>query len=140
MKITCPSCSSNNQLGFGEHVVCGSCKKPFAGHAYAPTTESKSKKSSASVVAALILGAAGGYGVEAGLLSESRYPVATEYEIVNSCALASGRLLDPDKETRKTQACVCALEKTMAEIPFQDIEKSESKFSTRFWTNAKSCG
>lgn len=134
MHIECPSCSTNNKIEFGENILCSACKKTFAGHSY-----KKLKKPLISAATALIIGAYGGYKADQYFFDDHRYPLNVEYELVDDCVNSSGGLMIQYNQVRKTMICTCALEKTMKEISYKELNKSESVFLTRFRGNLASC-
>lgn len=134
MKIQCPSCLADNQIEFGQNIICGECKKTLAGHSY-----KKFKKPFVSATAALFIGAFGTYKTDKIFFEDQRYPLSVEYELVDSCANSSHKLMNSHQQAEKTQVCICALEKTMEAISYKDLKKSESEFVTRFRNNITSC-
>lgn len=134
MRIECPSCSNNNEISFGENIICGECNKSFAGHSY-----KKFKKPFISATAALLIGSFGTYKVDQIFFKVERYPTYTEYQIIDLCANASRIPMSREQHINKTKVCICALDKTMQEVSYDDLKKSESKFSTRFRNNIGSC-
>jgi hypothetical protein len=134
MQIECPSCSSDNKIEFGENILCSECKESFAGHFY-----KKFKKPFISATTALFIGAIGTYHADQIFFEEQRYPIKVEYELIDSCVNASRTLINFERQAKKTQVCVCALEKTMEEISYKELKKSESVFLTRFRSSISSC-
>lgn len=134
MKIQCPSCSADNEIEFGDNIICGECKKTLAGHYY-----KKFKKPFISATTALFIGAFGTYKADQIFFEDQRYPVNVEYELVDSCVNSSRTLMSSRRHAEKTQVCICALEKTMEAISYQDLKKSESEFVTRFRNSIASC-
>lgn len=134
MQIVCPHCSSENKIDFSENILCGECKKTFAGHLY-----KKFKKPFLSTTTALLVGAFGAYHLDNKFIEKERYPVGVEYELIHSCLANSGRLMDSNRMIAKTTRCVCALENTMSDFSYKEMKKSESEFITRFTANITSC-
>ena len=134
MQIECPSCATDNKIEFGENIICNECKKTFAGHSY-----KKFKKPLLSTTAALAIGAFGAYQIDQVFFEDQRYPLNVEYELIDSCVNSSRKPMYSDQKIQKTQTCVCALEKTMKEVNYKDLKKSESVFLTRFRSSLTSC-
>lgn len=134
MQIECPSCSTENKIEFGQNIVCCECKKSFAGHFY-----KKFKKPFISATTALFIGAFGTYKVDQIFFEDQRYPLKVEYELIDSCVNASRALLNSSSYVKKTQVCVCALEKTMEEISYKELKKNEPEFLARFRKSVVRC-
>ena len=134
MKIECPSCTKPNEIFFNGDISCSECKNSFLGHSY-----KKIKKPFISATAALILGAFGTYKVNQNFFKDERYPINVEYELIDLCVNSSRVLMNSHQYLKKTETCICSLNKTMKEISFSEINKSELEFSTRFRKNAYEC-
>ncbi|WP_018414459.1 hypothetical protein [Teredinibacter turnerae] len=134
MQIECPSCATVNKIEFGENIVCCECKESFAGHSY-----KKFKKPLISATTALFIGAFGTYKADQIFFEDQRYPINVEYELIDSCINSSRVPMNSYRQTEKTQVCVCALEKTMEVISYEELKKSESEFLTRFRSSLASC-
>jgi|SRR5690554_7427011 len=134
MHIECPSCSTDNKIEFGENIICCECKKTFAGHSF-----KKFKKPVLSATAALFIGAFGTYKIDQVFLTDQRYPLNVEYELIVNCVYSSHTLRNSVRNVEKTQLCICALERTMEEISYKQLRKSESEFLTRFRSNIARC-
>ena len=134
MQIECPSCATDNKIEFGENIVCSECKESFAGHSY-----KKFKKPLLSATTALFIGVYGTYKADQIFFEDQRYPLMVEYELIDSCVNASGKLFNADRLSEKTELCVCALGKTIEEFSYKEFKKSESEFLTHFRSNIASC-
>jgi len=134
MQIECPSCSKENNIEFGENILCSECKKSFAGHYY-----KKFKKPLISASTALFIGIFGTYKADRILFEDQRYPLNVEYELIDSCVNSSRMPMNAYRHANKTKVCICALEKTMEDISYKELKKSESKFLTRFRERISSC-
>lgn len=134
MHIECPSCSADNEIEFGENIVCSKCNKSFAGHLY-----KKFKKPILSATTALFLGVFGTYHVDQIFFEDQRYPLGAEYEIIDNCVNSSRMLMNKYRHAEKVQLCVCVLEKTMEYVSYKELKKSESEFLTRFRGSISSC-
>lgn len=134
MQIECPSCSTDNQIEFGENIICNQCKESFAGYSY-----KKFKKPLISATAALFIGAFGTYKADQIFFEDQRYPLNVEYELIDSCVNASRTLASVYRQANKTQVCICALGKTMKAISYKELKKSEPEFLTHFRKSISSC-
>lgn len=134
MKIICPHCSTENKIEYGENIVCDECNKTFAGHTY-----KRFKEPLISAVGAFVIGAIGAHEVGERFFEDNRYPINVEYELVDSCVNASRHPMNSQERKNKTEICICALEKTIDEITYEDLQKSESEFLTRFRDSIVSC-
>ena len=133
MQIECPACKEINQIEYENNIACASCNKTLEGYFY-----KHFKKPIILTSFVISLSAFGGYEVGK-FISDDRYPVATEYELINACS--SGRLhaLSRDSVKEKTALCICALEKTMDDISQSDIGGNEKQFVSRFRENIAAC-
>lgn len=134
MQIICPHCSSENKIEYGENIVCGECKKTLSGHTY-----KRFKKPLISATSALLIGAYGAHKIDKEFIEDARYPVGVEYELIDSCVNSSRNFMNSEWRVDKAKICVCALEKTMNDISFKDMKKSESAFLTRFRSSITAC-
>lgn len=134
MHIKCPHCSADNKIEFGENIVCGECKKSFAGHSYA-----KLKKPLVSATTALFIGVFGTYKADKIFFEEQRYPLSVEYELVDSCVNSSRMPMRSIQYSEKKKTCICALNKTMEIISYEELKESESEFTTRFKNSIYIC-
>jgi hypothetical protein len=120
-------------------IVCGQCKASLKGHAYRkyklpikPTIQAFFLGSVVTIGTAITL------STEQNAIHHARYPVAIEYALINSCATADHSSIPHDFLKRKLQACTCALEKTMGEIPYDQYHKDKS-FTALFRSNIDHC-
>lgn len=134
MEIQCPSCEADNTVEFGENITCSECDKSFAGHYY-----KKFKKPLVSATAALFIGALGAYKVDQIFFEDQRYPSLVEYEIIDTCVNSSVLVRNTSRQVDKIRVCACALDKTMEEISYKELDKSESEFLTRFRESISAC-
>jgi hypothetical protein len=133
MQIECPACQEANQIEYAENIKCGKCEKTLAGHFY-----KRFKKPLISTSVAVCIAALGGYKVEKAI-SDDRYPMAEEYELINACSSGQIYALSSKSAKEKTSLCVCALEKTVNDISYSDIKGNEQQFVTRFKANIAAC-
>lgn len=134
MQIICPHCEKGNEIEYGENIICGDCKKTLAGYTY-----KRFKKPLMSTATALFVGAYGTYTINKEFIDVARYPVGVEYELIDSCINASRNFMGSYWRVDKTKICVCALKKTMGDLSYKDMKKSEPKFLDRFRGNIAEC-
>jgi hypothetical protein len=134
MNILCPSCKLENKIENGEHILCGGCQKPFTGHTY-----KKYKKPLLSATTALLLGIFGGYKADQWLLDNARYPLETEYALMDSCINSSNIIASYMQRAKKQEICSCALTNTMNDISYSELSENEKIFASRFRANAQIC-
>lgn len=134
MQVICPHCSTENKIEYSKNIICNKCKTSFSGHTY-----KSFKKPLASAATALVIGAIGAYEIDKRFIDETRYPVRVEYELIDACVNLSRVPLTSRQRVKKVKICICALENTMKNVSFKDMQKSESKFVTRFRTSIASC-
>jgi hypothetical protein len=132
--LICPHCSTENRVENADHIKCTECERSFEGHTY-----KRFRKPFVSASAALVIGLYGGYKVETQFFDEERYPVTVEYEIIDSCVNSTSALMDSVLRRKKTEVCACALEKTMKDVSFHQMEGSGSDFLTHFRNNVSLC-
>lgn len=131
MKIECPKCFKENNLNLEAKVNCGHCKEEITGYTY--------KKPLISATTALIIGAGGFFAVDNYLLSNDRYPISTEYELIELCVSSYQKPMKSRNFSEKQSVCICALEETMKEISYSDINDKESNFIEVFDRKASEC-
>ncbi len=136
MDIECPSCNLKNNIEHMDNIVCSGCKEPFSGHDH---SYKKTKSTFIATCSALALGAYGSYKVDVLYFDKQRYPVEVEYELIDSCINSSSRIMRRSQYIEKKQLCLCALQKTIPDVDYEDLKKNESKFSTRFTDNIAKC-
>ncbi|WP_028469416.1 hypothetical protein [Neptunomonas japonica] len=134
MHIECPSCETDNKIELGDNIVCSECRESFAGYSYR-----KFKKPLITATTAFVIGAFGVYKADQIFFEDQRYPIHVEYELIDSCVNSSRTLMNSYRKIDKTQVCVCALGKTMEEVSYKELQKSESEFLTRFRNSIASC-
>tara|TARA_R110000744_G_scaffold52291_1_gene112084 strand:+ start:399 stop:803 length:405 start_codon:yes stop_codon:yes gene_type:complete len=133
MQIECPACQEANQIEYAENIKCGKCEKTLANHYY-----KRFKKPIISTTFAVCIAALGGYQVEKAI-SDDRYPMAIEYELINICSSEQLYSLPHKSAKEKTSLCVCALEKTVDDIVYSDFKENEKQFVSRFKSNIVAC-
>ncbi|MFT6655606.1 MAG: hypothetical protein ACJAWI_002380 [Marinomonas primoryensis] len=133
MQIECPACKKANEIQYGVNIKCGVCKEKLSGHFYKCF-----KKPLISTSVAVCIAAFGGYQVEKAI-SDDRYPMAIEYELINICSSEQLYSLPHKSAKEKTSLCVCALEKTVDDIVYSDFKENEKQFVSRFKSNIVAC-
>ncbi|MBQ4833630.1 hypothetical protein J8L70_10295 [Pseudoalteromonas sp. MMG010] len=133
LNIVCPACTEENSLEYGSHISCNKCEKTFAGHTY-----KKFKKPLLSVKAALFIGAVGAYKVDKEFLEPKRYSTGAIVEIVSFCA-NSDTIFRKASQRVTAQACICALDETMKEVPEAELSSNAKLFKNAFVSNLQQC-
>ena len=130
MRIQCPSCTTENEIDFGDNILCHSCKKSLSGHTY-----KKFKKASKPIglATALLVGVYGGFKID-NVISSDRYPTEIEYAIIDSCVNASSLPLTQEQYAKKIDICTNALVSTIKSIDYPSFRDDESKFYKIFNT------
>jgi hypothetical protein len=134
MQIECPHCSADNEIEFGENILCHHCKNTFAGHYY-----KKFKQPYLSAASAFLIGSFVAYSADHISSDNQRYPLNIEFELLDSCVNGSGKAMNKDLKNEKIQFCICMLETTMEKISYQQLMKSESDILTHFKESVPSC-
>tara|TARA_B100000446_G_scaffold184189_2_gene205715 strand:- start:3266 stop:3664 length:399 start_codon:yes stop_codon:yes gene_type:complete len=131
MKIECPKCFKENNLNLEAKVNCGHCKEEITGYTY--------KKPLISATTALMIGAGGFYAVDQVVLADDRYPVTTEYSIIDSCLNNYREPIAYRIYDEKREVCICTLEKTMEEFSYNDFKEGQEAFIKVFEGKVKEC-
>ncbi|OCH21862.1 hypothetical protein [Aliivibrio logei] len=131
MKIECPHCQTDNKIEFAENIVCKECEKSFKGFKF-------SKRKLISSGAVLAVGLIGGYKVNTAL-DEVRYPLETEYAIVDSCINGSKNMVSTSWYESKRELCLCTLGKTTEDISYSTYQSDQNAFVSAFKQNTKGC-
>ena len=132
MKITCPECSTEKHLTVQAKVVCDKCQCNLSEYEYksAPLL---------STTMALLLGAGGFFAVDQTLLEGNRYPLSTEYAIIDTCANAHGKFQSRSKYKQQRDICICALKKTEEDLSYSDYKDDRRQFNRQFRQNVSRC-
>ncbi|WMN64953.1 hypothetical protein [Vibrio parahaemolyticus] len=72
-------------------------------------------------------------------ISDNRYPLGVESELLDACTSSSERLLKYTHYKNKKNICVCALQDTMNEISYIRFKIDDKAFSEAFSKNARAC-
>ncbi|TFH93605.1 hypothetical protein [Vibrio ouci] len=131
MKIECPHCQKDNEIEFAENISCSECEKSFKGFKF-------SKRKLISASAALVVGTIGGYKVNAAL-EETRYPLAVEYAIIDSCVNSSSNMVSSSWYESKREICLCALGKTIDQVSYSTYKSEQASFIRVFKQSANTC-
>ncbi len=134
LEIICPNCDEENVIKLSSEIKCKKCKKDLSKWKY-----EKIKSKALAVWTIFIFGAVPAYEIEKHMQSEDRYPVATEYSIVNSCVSQYSKPLRKIYINHKKAICVCALSKTMKKIDYDDFKEDQEKFIDIFEQKAAQC-
>ncbi len=134
LEIICPNCDEENTIKLSSEIKCKKCEEDLAKSKY-----SKFKKPIISAMTAIMIGTPAAYQIGKHMHSEDRYPVATEYSIVNSCIYKDKRPLHRAYIEKKQAICICALSDTMKSIDYDGYIKNEEKFIDIFEQKAAQC-
>ena len=130
MEIACPKCGTDTRLPLPFGITCASCKAHIADGKF----DRRSNRLGRLVFVAAATGA-----LSYTIMSSDRYPIATEYAIVESCVGNSKRSL-LDREVReKRDVCLCALEQTQQDLTLDDLEGDRKAFFSTFKVKAEEC-
>lgn len=72
-------------------------------------------------------------------ITDNRYPLSVEYEVMEACASSYSKPLSYSGFSSKKKICLCALEDTMNEISYIRFKADEKGFLKAFEENAKGC-
>lgn len=72
-------------------------------------------------------------------ITDNRYPMDVEHEILTACSSSYKRPLAYRVYGSKARICLCALEDTMNEISYIRYKVDEKGFLSAFKQNAKAC-
>lgn len=100
-------CGENTKLGATVQFHCQTCST---------VTNKFSVKNPLKAAAIATVLAFGGSQLIGKAVTANRYPLSTEYNLLDSCINSSTRALTGDQYKEKKDICLCALEDTMNEI------------------------
>jgi hypothetical protein len=129
--IECPKCKKDNEINFSNDLKCNHCHSEFSNNKY--------KKSGMAASAAFIIGVSGYHMVDKYIISENRYPLELESEILDQCRNGYQKPIFDTLYARKNKICICALSKTMNDISYSDYKAHKTEFSKSFNNNAMMC-
>lgn len=115
MIVECPKCTKDKKIEYAKNIICDECQSSFFGYKF-----KKHKRKLISATAALAIGTVGGYKV-GDWLTEQRYPLAVEYQMVNACVNSDNRALRRDSYVQKQRTCLCAVESTVSRFSYSDF-------------------
>lgn len=133
LNITCPNCEEENIINLSSEIKCKKCEKKLTKWRYGKLK----KKVLGTGIAFFLIAPA--YEIGKVMHSEDRYPIVTEYSIVQSCISSYDQPLQRVYIKNKKNICVCALSKTMKEVDYDDFKKDQEKFLDRFEQKATQC-
>lgn len=131
MKIECPHCATDNDIELAGDISCKKCEKSFKDFEF-------SKRKLVPAITALFIGIVGGYKLD-GIVRPERYPLATEYAIVDTCVNSATNIVTTGHYINKREICLCALSKTVKDISYSDYKSKQSTFATSFKKHAWGC-
>lgn len=131
LEIECSHCKENNDINLSEEVKCKSCGESL-------TTKKYAKKKIISASTALAVGLGGGLYIDEKFETD-RYPIKTEYNIIQSCLSNDNRALSESNYKKKIDICICAQEKTMSDITYSEFKNNQVAFIKIFSENVKKC-
>lgn len=134
LEVICPNCDEENTIKLSSEIKCKKCEEDLTKSKY-----SKFKKPIIGAMTAIMIGTPAAYQIGKHMHSEDRYPVATEYSIVNSCVSQYSKPLRKIYINHKKAICVCALSKTMKKIDYDEYKKDQEKFIDMFERKAIQC-
>lgn len=127
MKIKCENESCKKDIHIDEKIICPSCK------------QTQKKK---LMIKPLVMGAAlslftgyGGYKISNMIHSSVRYPVKTEYSIINSCVNSDNILQYKAYLQEKRSICIKAYNKTIEQISYNEFKQNQKNFTKAFRNN-----
>ncbi|WP_318479417.1 hypothetical protein [Photobacterium leiognathi] len=127
MKINCPHCNKDNELDPHDCVHCEKSFKKFKFRKYLVPTS-----------AVILASSVGGYQIN-DLFERSRYPLAVEFAIVDTCIGGSLNWVSKSWYKSKRDICLCAMKETTQDIDYRDYKSNYVDFVNRFKYNAKKC-
>ena len=134
LEIICPNCDEENTIKLSSEIKCKKCEEDLTKSKY-----SKFKKTIIGAMTAIMIGTPAAYQIGKHMHSEDRYPVATEYSIVNSCISQYRKPLRRAYIQQKKAICTCALSNTMKSIDYEDYKMDKEKFIDIFEQKAAQC-
>lgn len=134
MDIECPHCATSNAIEFAENICCHKCKKSYAGFSFR-----KYKSTLMGSVSVLLIGAFAGHKADQHFLEPKRYSTAAIYEIVNYCANPQGDFITSEQQQLLAHTCICALNKTMAQVAETELKVRAAEFRKLFNQHTQKC-
>lgn len=134
MNIECPKCNTSNSLKNLGHIHCEKCKQCFTGFSFR-----KHKTTLSATALAMVAGGYIGVTADARYLEKNRYPTAAIYEIVSYCASPRNVVMTKREQEQLASECICALDKSMAEVRADEFKTKSSEFRRSFEKNIRVC-
>lgn len=101
------------------------------------------KKKVASILMALTVGGVSGHYVDDLIekynLQTDRYPINVEYNIIDKCISNYDEPINEIVYRDKQKICICALEKTEINYPYELFREDKNRFLNIFETKAREC-
>ncbi len=72
-------------------------------------------------------------------LQVNRYPIETEYEIINNCISNDEKPIAREIYLEKKEVCICALEKTELDYSYYEYYTNYNTFLDKFELKANEC-
>lgn len=103
----------------------------------------ENKKKVASILMTLTVGGVSGHYVDDIIekynLQADRYPVGTEYRIIEKCISNYNEPISKKIYGNKREICICALEKTELDYEYSLFREDKDEFLNVFEINAREC-
>lgn len=101
------------------------------------------KNKVASILMTLTVGGVSGHYIDDVIekynLQTERYPISTEYMIIEKCISNYDEPISKKIYGNKREICICALEKTELEYEYELFRNDNNKFLKLFEINVKNC-
>ena len=131
MEITCPKCSKGTNFNVTDIISCSHCQASFESLKLV-------KKAMIGTVTALMIGGIAGHKID-DLLEPSRYPIATEYALVEQCVKGRKESLYVSNAKVKFAICTCALTKAQKHYDFKAHNNTPDAFQASMNASATNC-
>jgi hypothetical protein len=132
VEITCPKCSKETDFKVTDAISCEHCKSSFSGLRLAV------KKALLPTVGALALAGYAGHKLD-DLLEPNRYPLETEYALVESCVQGAKRSDYWKLAEGKFELCSCALKLAQKTVNFKKFKDEPAKFKQAMAAASLNC-
>jgi len=130
MVVKSCDCGDDAKLGATLKVYCKTCKNVIKKF-------SINKPLKAAGITIFIA-----YGSSQGInyaITDNRYPLKTEYNLLEACTKLDRKLLSTKVFKKKRKVCLCTLTDTMNEISYSRYIVDKDGFFESFRTNIKTC-
>jgi len=132
INVVCPQCEHENSIKLESEGKCSKCDCALHGRNYVEFTWSLSGKF------LLIVGGCAGYFIN-DYVERNRYPIWTEYKIVEQCVHSSREALFRKVFNEKEKVCVCALKKTQKKFNYSKFREDPNSFMSLFSSSVNDC-